>query len=103
MSSGSLISCSGPVPEMPADPDILKAQLEELEAMFRQALPEDRCRLRRTIGIIMRACKTVIEIRQIVQRANEYRVGADIAARRCQIETERLKVSVQIRCANSFE
>jgi len=102
MSSGSLISCSGPVPEMPANPDILKAQLEKLEAMVRQASPEDRCRLRRTIEIIMRARQTVLEIRQIVQRASEHLAGADIAARQRQIETERLKVNVQIRCANSF-
>jgi tRNA A37 N6-isopentenylltransferase MiaA len=102
MSSGSLISYSGPVPEMPADPDILEAQLEKLEAMVRQGLPEDRCRLRRTIEIIMRARKAVLEISQIVQQAREYQVGADIAARRCKIETDRLKVSVQIRCANSF-
>jgi len=87
---------------MPADPDTLEAQLEKLQAMARQASLEDRCRLRRTIEIIMRARKTVLETRQIVQRASEYQVGADIAARRCKIETERLKVSVQIRCANSF-
>jgi hypothetical protein len=87
---------------MTADPDILQAQLEKLEAMVRQASLEDRCRLRRTIEIIMRVRQTVLETRQIVQRASEYRVRADIAARRRQIETERLKVSVQIRCANSF-
>jgi len=102
MSSGSLISYSGPVPEMPADPDILEAQLEKLEAMARQASPEDRCRLRHTIEIIMRARKTVFEMLQIVQRASEYQVRADIAARRCQMEAEHLKVSVRIRCANSF-
>jgi tRNA A37 N6-isopentenylltransferase MiaA len=87
---------------MPADLNALEAQLEKLQAMVRQASPEDRCRLRRTIEVIMRVRKTVLETRQIVQRASEYLARADIAARRRQIETERLKVNVQIRCANSF-
>src|SRR4051812_1329489 len=60
-------SCSGPGPEMPADPDTWEAQLEKLQVMVRQASLEDRCRLRRTIEIIMRARKTVLETRQIVQ------------------------------------
>jgi hypothetical protein len=87
---------------MTAALDILDAQLEKLEAMVRQASAEDRCRLTRTIEIIMRARQTVLRTRRIVERASEYRVKADIAARRCKIETDCLKVSVQIRCANSF-
>jgi hypothetical protein len=96
MSSGSLISCSGPVPDMTVALDILDARMERLITLLRDASGEERRCLECAIKAVAQAQEALFQARQNQQNAWARLMIARTITRRAEADTARLKAQLQI-------
>ena len=103
MSSGSLISCSGPVPDMTVALDILDARMERLITLLRDASGEERRCLECAIKAVARAREALFQARQNQQNAWARLMIARTITQRAKADTARLKAELQIIRDRSLE
>jgi hypothetical protein len=96
MSSGSLISCSGPVPDMTVALDILDARMERLITLLRDASGEERRCLKCAIKAVAQAREALFQAHQRQQNAWARLMIARTITRRAEADTARLKAQLQI-------